>query len=261
MKRTPLPALAFALVVPCLATAANITLQTTGDFGTPATWAGSVVPGAGDNAQIDQGNTATHSTGTTTVDSLRLGANNGTSANGLTGTGTLDVSGGTITFNVGDPYRDSNGKVNVNGGTVNQIGGNTRMAHRNGGTDTINVTSGSFTNISRTSGEHGAWSLNVSGGVATYEGSHFDAAVNPDSGGDLDNDTFGINLSGGSLTFSPTNNVRLGTRAGSTRASTRPEVASSPSPRPTRPRWNLPAMPPRPSAGRYRAARSTPTTV
>ena len=203
-------------LLPVLAPAANITFTAaTGNYNAGANWGGGVVPGTGDTAFIHSSRVATHSAGVTTTDSVRLGANNGVSSGGgAMGTGTLEVTGGTLEFNAGDPYRDSSGTINVNGGTLLQTGGNTRMAHRNGSVDTVNVTAGTLTNTSRTSGENGAWSLNVSGGTAEYVGSHFDAAVNPDAG-DTDPDTFAINQSGGTLRFGTTNPVRPAGRAGS----------------------------------------------
>ena len=125
---------------------------------------------------------------------LRLGANNGSAS------GELHVAGGKVAISrtTSDVYRDSSGIIRVSGGSLTLAGGFTRIAHRNGSHDQIIVSGGVYTNNTRFAGGNGSATIDVSGGLADWIGSHADFETARDNG-DSDSDRVSINVSGGEL--------------------------------------------------------------
>ncbi|WOO40733.1 PEP-CTERM sorting domain-containing protein [Rubellicoccus peritrichatus] len=168
-----------ALSLPALAD--NITWDGGGvgdDFLTAENWVGDAVPGVNDSAIINADNTAVYNNVgvTTTVDSLRLGAANGSA------TGELDVQAGTLTFAgtglTSDVYRDSSGTMRVSGGTLNlDGGGNFRFGHRSGSHDFVTVTSGAANFAARVNAlgsNNASFTATLSGGTTSFTGTHAD---------------------------------------------------------------------------------------
>ncbi len=121
---------------------------TTGPFGSGTNWDGDAVPGSGDIAHILNGGTAQiASPDSFTLQRLVLG--------GFSGTGSLEISGGTLALTLGghNAYiggNDSNGGtgsgiLNISGGSLVASGGEFLVGSR-GGTGTVNMTGGTLSN-------------------------------------------------------------------------------------------------------------------
>ncbi len=121
------------------------------NWSTGANWVGDTAPGATDLAEIGNGNTG-FPTGTVdynttaTVNGLSVGFNG-------SGSGTLNVNGGTLTVNnVGGlslgSNNNSNGTINIQGGTLAIQQANSFVGNSTTGKGVINLSSGTLTNAS-----------------------------------------------------------------------------------------------------------------
>ena len=190
----------------------------TGLWSTNTNWVGDTLPGSGDTARIGHPfgtNPATvdHASGTHTVATLEVGKGLGGA-----GTGTLDVSGGTLTttnLNVGQ-YDSSNGVINVNGGAFNVSNDAIFGDTASGG---INLSSGSvsFTDANahlafiQFGFGAGTGTIDISGG--TWSGGRFNMGNGGTSVFNLSNSTATFNAYGFQTAGSGTQTFNLTTDA------------------------------------------------
>ncbi len=181
----------------------------TGPFGSGTNWDGDTVPGSGDIAHILNGGTAQiASPDSFTIQRLVLG--------GFSGTGSLEISGGMLALTLGghNAYiggNDSNGGtgsgiLNISGGSLVAGGGEFLIGSR-GGTGTVNMTGGTFSNTN--------WIIfGRDGGGTGFGNLSGDAQISKTGGGDIAigifSGTTSIVNAGDNSGITSNNNIRVG---------------------------------------------------
>jgi hypothetical protein len=186
LLKTAVACAAAAVVSPQLALAQSAWNVANGAFDNPANWNPNGVPGAGDDAVINNGGTATFNTPTLDVNSLTIasvGGSSGTLAvtggdlfgNGIrigeNGTGTATVNnailraGGSGSLFVGGQDGTGTGTLTISGGPATRVTSGDDIGVGRVGTGTLNVQGGEVQGGYTFIGKYGTGTWNHSGGL------------------------------------------------------------------------------------------------